>query len=120
MRTDLTEKPTLSRRLFLRTGLASISGFYLLPMMRPFNVNAETKVKLRGEAEYCIFIFLNGGASQLDTFDLKEGRWTPSDYDIRTIKPGIVLPYGLFPKISEQIQHLAYCSFGRGLGKFSS
>ena len=107
MRTDLTEKPTLSRRLFLRTGLASISGFYLLPMMRPFNVNAETKVTLRGEAEYCVFVFLNGGASQLDTFDLKEGHWTPADYDIRTIKPGIILPYGLFPKMSDQIEHFA-------------
>jgi hypothetical protein len=107
MSTYLTEKPTLSRRLFLRSGLASISGFYLLPMIRPFNVKAETKVKLRGEAEYCIFVFLSGGASQLDTFDLKEGHWTPSDYDIRTIKPGIVLPYGLFPKLSDQIEHFA-------------
>jgi hypothetical protein len=103
----LTNKPTLTRRLFLRTGLASLSGFYLLPMTRPLNVRAETKVKLRGEADHCIFVFLNGGASQLDTFDLKEGRWTPPDYDIRTVKPGIVLPYGQFPNLSEQVDRFA-------------
>jgi hypothetical protein len=107
MTADLANRPTLTRRLFLRAGLASISGYYLLPMIRPLNVQAETKLKLRGEADYCIFVFLQGGASQLDTFDLKEGRWTPPDYDIRTIKPGIVLPYGLFPRLSEQIDHFA-------------
>ena len=104
---NLTDRPTLSRRLFLRTGLASVSGYYLLPMIHPLNVQAETKPKLRGEADYCIFVFLGGGASQLDTFDLKEGHWTPPDYNIRTIKPGIVLPYGLFPRLSEQIDHFA-------------
>src|SRR2546426_9532358 len=99
----LTSKPTLTRRFFLRTGLASLSGFYLLPMTRPLNVRAEAKVKLRGEADHCIFVFLNGGASQLDTFDLKEGRWTPPDYDIWTVKPGIILPYRQFPNLSEPV-----------------
>ncbi len=103
----LTDKPTLSRRVFLRTGLATVAGYYLLPMTRPLNVRAETKMQLRGEAEYAIFLFLSGGASQLDTFDLKEGRWTPPEYDIRTIKPGVVLPYGLFPRLSDQIEHFA-------------
>jgi len=99
--------PTLSRRLFLKRGLASVSGFYLLPTLRPSNVQAQERVKLRGGAENCIFLFLTGGASQLDTFDIKEGRWTPPEFDIRTIKPGIVLPFGLFPKLSERIDQLA-------------
>ncbi|MGH8247661.1 MAG: DUF1501 domain-containing protein, partial [Gammaproteobacteria bacterium] len=43
----------------------------------------------------------------LDTFDLKEGRWTPPDFDVRTIKPGLVLPYGLFPKLAQQIDQVA-------------
>ncbi|MGH9426696.1 MAG: DUF1501 domain-containing protein, partial [Terriglobia bacterium] len=103
----LTDKPTLSRRVFLRTGLASVAGYYLLPMTKPLNVRAETSTQLRGEADYCIFLFLTGGASQLDTFDLKEGRWTPPEYDIRTIKPGIVMPYGLFPRLSDQVEHFA-------------
>lgn len=108
MSIDLTNTPILSRRLFLRRGLASVSGFYLLPMVQPLNVQAEEKVKLRGEADSCIFIFLVGGASHLDTFDIKEGRWTPPKYDIRTIKPGLVLPYGLFPRLSDQVDRIAF------------
>src|SRR5262245_39141112 len=107
MNASLTNKPTLTRRVFLRTGLASLSGYYLLPMARPFNVRAETKLKLRGEADHCIFLFLSGGASQLDTCDLKEGRWTPPDFDVRTIRPGIVLPFGQFPNLSQQVGQFA-------------
>jgi hypothetical protein len=68
--------PALTRRGFLRIGSASVSCFYLLPLARPLNVEASQKLKLRGSAEYCIFLFLNGGPSHVDTFDLKEGRWT--------------------------------------------
>ena len=100
--------PTVSRRGFFRTGMAGVSAFYLEPMLRPVNVYATEKARLRGAAEYCIFIFLNGGASQLDTFDLKEGRWTPSDFKVTTVKPGIVLPVGLFPNLAAQVDQLAF------------
>jgi hypothetical protein len=43
----------------------------------------------------------------VDTFDVKEGRWQPQDWDIRTIKPGIRMPYRLFPKLSERMDDLA-------------
>jgi hypothetical protein len=105
-RPDTPVFPTLTRRHFFRAGAATVSGFYLLPMLRPVNVLAKEDVPLRGGAEYCIFLFLNGGASQLDTFDLKEGKWTPPDFDVRTVKPGIRLPYGLFPQLSAQLDHL--------------
>lgn len=100
-------KPTLTRRWFLRSGLATLSGYHLLPMMQPFKVTAEGKPRLRGTAEYCIFVFLNGGASQLDTFDLKEGRWTPQDYDVRSFKPGILWPFGLFPRLAGHLEKIA-------------
>ena len=99
--------PVVTRRNFFRAGMATASGLFLEPLARPVNVFATEKVKLRGAAEYCIFIFLNGGASQLDSFDLKEGHWTPPDFDVRTIKPGIVLPYGLFPNLSAQVEDVA-------------
>ncbi|HEX2523852.1 MAG TPA: DUF1501 domain-containing protein, partial [Terriglobia bacterium] len=53
------------------------------------------------------FFFLNGGASQLDTFDLKEGRWTPADYDVRLLKPGILWPFGQFPRLATHIEKIA-------------
>ena len=106
MTRDITDIPTLTRRHFFRTGTVSVSGFWLLPLLRPINVEAKENVTTRGGAEYCIFLFLNGGASQLDSFDIKEGKWTPPDFDVRTVKPGIRLPYGLFSKLSAQLDHL--------------
>lgn len=102
----LTDKPELTRRLFFQSGLASASGYWLAPMLAPRNVKAESKVALRGAADACIFIFLRGGASHLDTFDLKEGKWTPPDFDVRKVKGGLTMPYGLFPRISEQLDDL--------------
>src|SRR5262245_32755165 len=89
--------PIVSRRNFLRAGLATLSGFYLEPMLRPVNVYAGEAVKLRGAAEFCIFLFLNGGASQIDTFDLKEGAWTPPQFGVRKVHTDLVLPGALFP-----------------------
>ena len=99
--------PVITRRQFIRVGMAAMSGFYLESLLQPRNVVASGKVNLRGAADFCIFIFLNGGASQLDTFDLKEGRWTSPDFDTRTTKSGIVMPYGLFPGLAPRGDQLA-------------
>ena len=71
--------PRLTRRQFLRIGTVAIAGYDLMPMIRPVNVVAKERVKPRGTADFCLFVFLQGGASHLDTFDVKEGRWTPPD-----------------------------------------
>jgi len=71
-------------------------------------VSAAERTPLRGAAEFCIFIFLNGGASQLDTFDLKEGHWTPQDFDVRTVKPGLTVPHGLFPNLTAHLDDIAF------------
>jgi hypothetical protein len=106
MTRDIPDIPTLTRRHFFRAGTATGAGYWLLPMLRPFNVAAKENVTPRGGAEYCIFLFLNGGMSQLDSFDIKEGKWTPPDFDVRTVKPGVRMPYSLFPKLSGQLDHL--------------
>ena len=98
--------PTLSRRHFFRAGAATVSGYWLLPMLHPVNIAAKENVTPRNGAEYCIFLFLNGAASQLDSFDIKEGKWTPPDFDVRTVKPGIRLPYSLFPNLSGELDRL--------------
>ena len=55
-------------------------------------------MKPRGTAEHCI-CQLAGGASQVDTFDVKEGRWLPADFDVRTVKPGIRCRLISFPDV---------------------
>src|SRR6266702_3969364 len=98
--------PKLSRRQFFQVGGVGISGFFLEPLARPINVWAKEKARPRGTAEFCIFLNLAGGASHVDTFDIKEGRWMPPNFDVRTVKPGVQMPYGLFPKLSDRIGQL--------------
>ena len=103
----LPEIPTLTRRNLLTVGAVAISGFDLLPMLRPLNATVKEKVRLRGTAEYCLFIFLQGGASHVDSFDLKEGKWTPSDFEVKQVAPGVKMPVGLFPKLSKNFNKIA-------------
>ena len=64
----LPEIPTLTRRNLLKVGAVAISGFDLLPMLRPLNATVKEKVRLRGTAEYCLFIFLQGGCQPCGQF----------------------------------------------------
>lgn len=80
------EQGRWSRRALLRTGVLGLSG---LPWSR--SLVAETASRPR-RASRCIFILLNGGIAQLDTFDLKpnapaeiRGPYKP----IATSAPGI-------------------------------
>jgi hypothetical protein len=84
-----------------------VSGFFLDALAPPGNVWAKERVQPRATADACIFINLAGGASHVDTFDVKEGRWLPPQWDVRTIKPGIRMPYGLFPKLSDGVEDIA-------------
>jgi len=99
--------PQLTRREWLRVGGATVVGHSLLPTLRPHNAMAAETVKPRATAETCIFIDLMGGPSQLDTFDIKEGAWTPEDFDVQTTKQGTRMPVGLLPKLSERIDQYA-------------
>ncbi len=96
-----------TRRQLFQVGNVSIAGYFLDSVFRPVNVSAKAKVRPRGNADFCIFVNLSGGASHVDTFDIKEHRWTPPDFDIRTVKPGLRLPSGLFPKLTAGIDRLA-------------
>jgi len=98
--------PVVTRRQFFQVGGVGVSGFFLQSMIRPLNVVAGQKVSPRGTADFCIFINLSGGAPHVDTFDIKEGKWTPPDFDVRTIKPGVRMPYGLFPQLSGKLNQL--------------
>jgi Protein of unknown function (DUF1501) len=102
MRQESSSIPKLTRRQFFKVGATTFAGYSLLPMARPFQVHASKKVDPRGSAEFCIFLFLMGGPPQLDTFDVKEGNWTPPDFDIRTLTPEIRMPVAIFPKLSEK------------------
>ena len=103
----MTSIPTLTRRQLLRIGSVALSGFELMPFARHLNAATISRVNPRGSAEYCLFVFLQGGASHLDTFDIKEGRWTPPDFAIRKLAPEVRWPMGLFPKLASRLPRIA-------------
>src|SRR5271165_3856298 len=87
----------LSRRALLHAGVLGLTGLTL-----PRLLAAAAVVPPRRRARSCIFILLNGGPSQLDTFDLKpdapsgvRGPYRP----IATSAPGVF--------ISEKLPRLA-------------
>jgi hypothetical protein len=66
----------------------------------PVNVRAQRKVNPMGTARQVLFVNIEGGMSQIDTLDAREGPWTPADFDIRSFANGLKLPYGLMSTVS--------------------
>lgn len=87
----------MNRRTFLsQTLLASTAASLALRLRGETGVVASPPpLALRGKAEHCIFIWLGGGMSQIDTFDPKKRgnsakRLAGTDYDlIPTAVPGV-------------------------------
>jgi hypothetical protein len=92
----------LTRREAFTVGASLVSAYWFLPLLKPTNVYAQSKVKPRGSARFVIFVMLEGGQSHVDSWDLKEGKWTPENFDVREIDPGVKWPMGLFPQLAKQ------------------
>ena len=92
----------LTRREAFKVGASAVSAYWFLPLLKPANVYAQSKVQPRGSARFVIFIMLEGGQSHVDSWDLKEGKWTPENFDIREIEPGVKWPMKLYPQLSRQ------------------
>jgi hypothetical protein len=108
MKQDGRNIPFLTRRELLRVGGISLAGGYL-SRFHPFNVLAEENVKPKGTARQVLFINLEGGMSQIDSLDAREGSWTPKDYDIRSFSVGgneLALPFGVFRNLPAVLDKL--------------
>ncbi|MCE9603339.1 MAG: DUF1501 domain-containing protein [Planctomycetia bacterium] len=60
--------PTLSRRAVVQAGAIGLLGF---GMNHVAALQAEAALKTSPKARNCIFLFLSGGLSQIDSFDMK-------------------------------------------------
>src|SRR5687767_1150591 len=74
------KQPHLSRRIFFRHLASAVGGYYLLPS-RLLESVAKAAVSPMATAKNCIFVLMSGGPSHVDTFDLKEGSWTPAAFN---------------------------------------
>src|SRR5438309_916739 len=94
----------LARRDFLRfsaagAALASASGW--------FDSLAATAAGAGRKHKACILLWMEGGPSQKDTFDMKPGTKDAGEFKpIPTSVPGIQVSEH-FPKLAQQMQHAA-------------
>ncbi len=95
----------MPRRNFLKFGMSSFLG---LVAMQHLQSEAFAQMdKMTTRATRCIVLFMNGGPSQLDTFDPKPGTLNAGPFSaIPTSASGIQFSQHL-PQVAEQAHHLA-------------
>src|ERR1700693_3176858 len=94
------------RRAFLKATLATTGGLAVANWGGLFNSQTSAQEAAR-QNKRCILLWMNGGASQIDTFDMKPGRTTGGPFrPISTNVTGVqVCEY--LPKIARHIDKLA-------------
>src|SRR4051794_36144545 len=98
-------RPQLSRRMLFRHAASAVGGYFLLPS-RPMETVAKAAPTTIGKAKNVIFVLLAGAPSHVDTFDLKEGAWTPS-FIAPTSYGDLRWPQGLMPTLGGTIGDIA-------------
>jgi hypothetical protein len=92
----------LSRRDFLKLSAAGVSAFSLSGWM---NVLAARVAQGGVRTKSCILLWMDGGPSHKDTFDLKPGTKDGGEFQpIKTSVPGIEISEH-FPKLAQLMQH---------------
>src|SRR5262245_7109380 len=94
----------IDRRLFFKIAGTGVAGYFCSPM-EMFSQSTisywDPNAAVLKTAKNCIFILLAGAPSQVDTFDLHVGAWTPPDFGPTTIN-GADWPLGLLPNLGIQ------------------
>lgn len=94
-----SEHPTLGRRSFLRVGALSYLGLNLSDVLRASSATPSSDAT----AKSCVLIWLHGGQSQLDSWDVK---YNSGFKPISTSVPGLQVS-DLQPKIAKHMDKLS-------------
>jgi hypothetical protein len=101
-----TTRDHISRRAFLKGTLLTSAGLTVPNWGGLFNSHAVAAESAR-QGKRCILLWMNGGASQIDTFDMKPGRRTGGPFrPIQTNVPGIQICEYL-PRLARMTDKLA-------------
>ncbi len=102
-----------SRRHFLQLAGTGLVASWFAPVLNASLLERATTVSptLHGTAKNCILVFLSGAPSHIDTWDLKEGAWTPADFAATSYGP-IRFPQGLMPNTANQLGRMALVRSG--------
>src|SRR5262249_9789167 len=96
--------PSLSRRDWLKLAAAGVTGFSLSGWLGRLAPDTAADPRRRPS---CILLWMNGGPSQMDTFDLKPGTENGGPFqEIKTNVPGIQISEHL-PKLARHADRLA-------------
>ncbi len=99
----MSESLELTRRDLLRLSSASLIGASAFPWLEAAAHATPAPARKRA----CILLWMNGGPSQMDTFDLKPGHENGGSFkEIATSVPGIKISEHL-PKIAGMAEHMA-------------
>lgn len=93
--------PGLSRRVFARLGASGLVASWFLEPSRLL-ASARSSVPVRGTARNLVLVSLAGAPSHVDTFDFKEGPWTPPAFQPETYG-GVRFPRGLMPRLAARL-----------------
>lgn len=90
----------MHRRSFVKgMGLAAFSAsLHAAPRWKPLSFKG---IETRNTARNLIFVFLDGGPSHVDTFDLKTASYTPSSLGATTLANGLKWPSGIMPELAQ-------------------
>jgi Protein of unknown function (DUF1501) len=103
-RTNWSSLPRLSRRDWLKLSAAGVVGYSMSGWLE--RLAADT-AKDPDRKRSCILLWMNGGPSQMDTFDLKPGTPNGGSFgETETSVPGIKISEHL-PKIAKHMEHMA-------------
>lgn len=93
----------MDRRFFIK---ASSMAFVEWLLSRDFTIAQRDEFSPVGTANACIFIKLLGAPSHVDTFDVKEGAWTPPEFDVVNCG-SFRLSRRLFPNLCQLANHVS-------------
>jgi Protein of unknown function (DUF1501) len=100
----MTRTPFLSRRDWLKLSAAGVVGCSMSGWLGALAKDAATHPKRR---KACILLWMNGGPSQMDTFDLKPGHVNGGPLkEIQTAVPGIKVSE-LLPRVAKHMDRMA-------------
>ena len=102
-----------TRRRFMQVAGTGLVASYFADVASAKLLESATAVNptLHKTAKNCILIFLSGAPSHVDTWDLKEGTWTPADFTPADFGP-IRWPQGLMPNTANHLGKLAIIRSG--------
>src|SRR5712692_3996911 len=104
MRHPASDLPRLSRRDWLRLSTAGVVGFSMSGWLERLAADTATHPERR---RACILLWMNGGPSQMETFDPKPGNPNGGPTkEIQTSVPGIKIAENL-PKIARHMDKMA-------------